>query len=140
MDSSNSKGILPGSPLDLPQRSQGLLWHGKGVLRISGADWHWKGEIGDDNNPLLAAIGFCHANPKDSFGKASLPQRSQGLLWRMPLAWGGHPLGNLRSKYNQIAEKVQRWLQTILCILNAEMASAQGKNQNFCHQAFKLTF
>ena len=51
-----------------------------------------KGEIGDENNPLLAAVGF-----------------------------------NLRSKYNQIAQKVQRWLQTILCILNTEMASAQQK-------------
>ena len=77
---------------------------------------------------------------KDSFGKASLPQRSQGLLWRMPLAWGGHPLGNLRSKYNQIGEKVQCWLQTILRILNTEMASAQGKNQNFGCQPFKLAF
>ena len=30
--------------------------------------------------------------------------------------------------------------QTILHILNTEMASAQRKNQNFCHQPFKLTF
>ena len=64
-----------------------------------------KGEIGDENNPLLAAIGF-----------------------------------NLKSKYNQIAEKVQLWLQTILQILNTEMASAQDKNQNFCYQTLKLTF
>ena len=48
-----------------------------------------KGEIGDDNNPLLAAIGFCQSAPK-------------GSLWeRIPLE--GHPLGNLRSKYNHIA-------------------------------------
>lgn len=64
-----------------------------------------KGEIGDENNPLLAAIGF-----------------------------------NLRSKYNQIAQKVQLWLQTILRIFNTEMASAQRKNQNFGCQLFKLTF
>ena len=64
-----------------------------------------KGEIGDDNNPLLAAISF-----------------------------------NLRIKYNQIAQKVQRWLQTILHILNIEITSAQGKNQIFCHKRLKLTF
>ena len=64
-----------------------------------------KGEIGDENNPLLAAIGF-----------------------------------NLRSKYNQIARKVQFWLQTILHIFNTEMASAQRKIHFFCHQTFKLSF
>ena len=64
-----------------------------------------KGEIGDENNPLLAAVGF-----------------------------------NLRSKYNQIAQKVQRWLQTILHILNTDMASAQCKNQNFRYQLFKFSF
>ena len=96
--------------------------HAKGIPSPKGCPWHgegmpsgWafgKGEIGDDNNPLLAAIGFCQ----------------------------GHSLGNLRSKYNQITQKVQRWLQTILHILNAEIASAQGKNQNFRCQLFKLTF
>ena len=63
------------------------------------------GEIGDENNPLLAAIGF-----------------------------------NLRSKYNQIAEKVQRWLQTILLILSTDIASAQRKIQDFKYQTLKLAF
>ena len=131
---------LPGSGMDL-RKSKGMKFRdswptpkgclSKGILSQRdpfGADWQklskatialqrykglppkesfglGKGEIGDENNPLLAAIGF-----------------------------------NLRSKYNQIAEKVQHWLQTILHILKIDMAWGKHKNQNFGYQTLKVTF